>query len=293
MKKGIIANDNDIRMATEPIKMHANKYSHGRVLILGASQEWRGAALMAAYAADNALAALRTGTGFVTIAATKKLIFAAGKLSPVFVVKELKGEVITDTKEIGAIRHDVIVVGPGLEKSNISAKFLEAVAKLEKKKGNMMIIDAAALGVLKGHERLIGKNMILTPHDGEFKALTGIDLKDGKLEERINAAKAFAKQHRCTLVLKGHETIVTDGKRIKIDVSKTPALATMGTGDVLCGIIASYAASHKEPFESAVAGVHVHSIIGDELFKKKGVHITAQDVIDAIPDVLKRFDVIK
>lgn len=280
--KGLFITDKDIKAATAPTGIRSNKYSKGSVLVVGGSNEYKGAMLMAA------LAALRTGCGYVTIAAPRRIIDIASKLSPVFVVRELNGAAEHDAKTVASVRHNVIVLGPGLDPST-NTKFLNSVIKNEEKAKNNIIIDGAILKLVKK----FGSNMSLTPHDGEFKAMTGINLERKSFTERVKAARSFAKTHKCTLVLKGHETIIAKGNRIKVNVSKSPVLATMGTGDVLCGIIAAYAASHHDPFESAVAGVCVHSVAGAMLYKKKGLHITAQDVIDAIPDVLKRFDVIR
>ncbi|MFI5412880.1 MAG: NAD(P)H-hydrate dehydratase [Candidatus Micrarchaeales archaeon] len=293
LSKAIIANDNDIRKATMPLDMHGNKYSHGRVLVIGGSFEWRGATTMASFAANSAIAALRTVSGFVTVAAPKDVLVNASIRSPVFVLEEMNGKVDHDIKKIDSIRHDAVVVGPGIQKKNMSSDFLKRLTQIEKRKENFMIIDAAMIGFLAEKKDMISSNMVLTPHTGEFFQLTGIDLKKKNILERIKTAKEFAAKYGCVILLKGHETIITDGKRVKVNIAKTPALATMGSGDVLCGIIASYIASHKDPFESAVAGAHLHSTIGDMLFKRKGAHIIATDIIDAIPDVLKRFDVIK
>ncbi len=286
--KGILTADKDIRKATKPVGLHSYKYSRGRVLIIADSREWRGAAVMAAYAANNAIAALRTVSGFVTVAAPKGLFQALSDLSPVFVLKELTGNESDYVKTIEGIRHDAIVMGPGIQKLQMA--LLERLVRAEERAGKPIIIDAGVIGLVSKKKSIITRNMILTPHDGEFKTLTGIELEGRDTADRIGAARNFSNKHGCTLVLKGHETIITDGTRLKVNIAKSPALATMGTGDVLAGIIASYAAQHNDLFESAVAGVRAHSLAGDILSKEKGVHILATDIIGALPRVLKKFD---
>jgi NAD(P)H-hydrate epimerase len=214
---------------------------------------------------------------------------------PELIVKQFAGSEFSsdDIPRLAEIRHDVAVIGPGLASTGKSFGSIMEFIKSESARGKGVIIDAAAIKSISRNTSALGKDCIVTPHEGEFKFLTGINLKNKPLEKRIYAAMDFAKSYRCTIVLKGHETIITDGSLLKINVAASPALATMGTGDVLSGIIASYFAAHKNAFESAVAGVYVHSLIGDELYKEKGVHITAEDVIAKIPEVLKRFDVIK
>lgn len=234
-------------------------------------------------------AALRTCSGYVTVAAPSRVVGMVAPSMPIFVYKKLTGVLEKDKATLKKVRRDSVVVGPGMEHTPSNARLVAEILKTERKLGNTVVVDAGALGpaVKSGIS-----GAILTPHDGEFQKIS--EKKPGKTAKaRISAAKGFAKSHKCILVLKGHETIITDGEKVKINKAKSPALATMGSGDVLDGIIASYAARHKNRFECAVAGVHVHSMIADKLFKKKGEHITAQDVIDAIPDTLKGFDVIK
>jgi hydroxyethylthiazole kinase-like uncharacterized protein yjeF len=272
---------------SKPVGIHSNKYSRGSVLIIGGSEKFSGAMFMASFAAENAMAALRTGTGYVTIAAPEPIINLASRISPVFILRKLTGNTAKDLKTIASVRHNVLVLGPGLDGSE-KPQFLKSVLKAEGDKA--IVVDGAMLHFLKGNKKLIGSNMILTPHDGEFGMLTGESLEGKSPDARLRAVKDFMRGSKCTLVLKGHETIIAKGRKIKVNRSRTPALATMGTGDVLCGMIAAYAASGLGSFESAFAAVRAHSMIGDALYRKKGMHIIATDVIEAIPDVLKRFD---
>ena len=107
---------------------------------------------------------------------------------------------------------------------------------------------------------------------------------------RIGEAESLARKKGIVVVLKGHISIVTDGKKTKICRPKSAALATMGSGDVLSGIICGYAAQGAAPFEAACAGVYLHAMIGDRLAKRMGMHIIASDVVEAIPLAIKEFD---
>jgi NAD(P)H-hydrate epimerase len=284
----------DVMLATEPRMMQANKYTHGRILVVGGSKDFHGAPLIAAFAADNAMSALLTGAGYATIAVPSQVADPIRKLSAELIVKPLDWDNVEATvAALAVLKHDTLIIGPGLEQSESTDIIVSGMLKSEKGKGNTVIIDADATRVISKHKDLLGKNMILTPHDGEFRGLTGISLKDAELEDRIKKAIGFAKLQGCTLVLKGHETIITNGDLLKINRAETPALATMGTGDALAGMIAAYAATHKNTFESAAAAVYAHSRIGDMLYAKKGLHITASDVLAGIPDVLKQFDTLR
>ena len=290
----LFAGPGDVMLATEPRPMQANKYTHGRILIIGGSKDYHGAPLIAAFAAENTMSALLSGAGYATIAVPAEVVEPVRKLSMELIVKPLDlGNTAAAISAISAIKHDALVIGPGMEQSEENDRMILEIIKSEKAKGNTIIVDADATRVMAKHKDMLSKNIVLTPHDGEFRNFSGINLKGLTPEERIRKAIGVAKPRGFTLVLKGNETVITNGELLKINRSETPALATIGTGDALDGIIASYSAVHKNSFESAVAAVYVHSRVGDMLYSKKGLHITSQDVLSGIPDVLKQFDTLR
>ncbi len=269
--------------------LDSNKYSNGSLLVVGGSKSYRGAPLMAGFGANAAYSALRSGSGYVTVAVPQGAAYDSFGLLPDLIVKELpEGEREVATT-IAGIKHNVIVVGPGIEKSEVGFGLVNGVVREEASRKNIVVLDAGAIGVVKEYKNMLNRRMILTPHDGEFRELTGIRLSGKSLRERIHAAINFAKGSNCTVVLKGHETIITNGERLKINMAKSAALATMGTGDVLDGVIGSFAASTGKIFESAVAGVYIHSLAGDRLAERMGDGVTAHDVIEEIPKVIKEF----
>jgi NAD(P)H-hydrate epimerase len=109
-------------------------------------------------------------------------------------------------------------------------------------------------------------------------------------DARVNAVKKLANRLGTNVLLKGHVTIISDGRRVKLVEPKTATLATMGTGDVLSGIIGGYMTLNKDVFLSAVAGAYLHARIGDLLYREKGYHAIAADVLEYIPKMLKGFD---
>ncbi|MGC8537408.1 MAG: NAD(P)H-hydrate dehydratase [Candidatus Micrarchaeia archaeon] len=291
----ILSGPGDVALATEPTYLYANKYSRGSVLVIGGSKDYHGAPVLAARAADTAMAALRSGSGYVTVAVPKQIEMLARQQSPGIIVKgfEESPELEGVTEIIHSTKHTAMVLGPGIASLKYSYKKLMAIIKYERELGNRMVIDAGAMRALTKYQNLIRNDMILTPHYGEYKSISGTDLSKETLHNKVMSALDFAKRYNCVLVLKGNETIITNGDLLKINIAKTPALATMGTGDVLSGMIGSYAATHADSFESAVAAVYAHSAIGDALYAEKGSHIIAQDIIDYMPSELKRYDTIK
>lgn len=285
----------DVMLATEPRSLLTNKYRNGSVLIIGGSPVFKGAPVLSAYSAVNALAALRTGSGYVTLMTPKSATPSLQSTPAELIIRPMSSNALQsqDIDTIKDIKHDVLLFGSGIDINMTDYRTLKALLDYEKGAGRPVVVDGTGLRLLAKYKNLITSNMVLTPHDGEFKALSGIDTQDVPLEKRLSAAIDFAKNYSCTLVLKGHDTVITDGRLLKINRAKTPALATMGSGDVLAGMIASYSALHPNLMDSAAAAVYVHSTIGDILYAKKGLHIIADDIITELPGVLRQFDVIK
>ncbi len=290
----LLTGPGDAMLATQPRSLYTNKYENGSVLIIGGGVKFKGAPVLEGYGASNAFSALRAGSGYVTILAPKSAVHAIASMSPELIVNPLSSDTLQaqDVAMIGSLKHNVLVFGSGMDPDITCYRQLKALFDAEKKANRSVIVDGMGLRLVSKYKNLITNNMVLTPHDGEFKALSGVDTKAQSLYKRIYAALDFAKTYGCTLVLKGHDTIITDGKLLKVNRAKTPALATMGTGDVLAGIIASYAALNRNLFESAAAAVYVHAAIGDKLYAQRGIHITAQDVIAELPETMKQFDTI-
>ena len=128
-----------------------------------------------------------------------------------------------------------------------------------------------------------GRVTILTPHDGEFARIGG-DLSHG---DRIRAAREFAMNHGCILVLKGHRTVTaTPEGNVLVNTTGNSGLAKGGSGDVLTGIIASLLAQGATPVQAAAAGVWMHGRAGDLAARRLTEYaMTPSDVIDVLPAV--------
>ena len=128
-----------------------------------------------------------------------------------------------------------------------------------------------------------GRVTVLTPHDGEFARLGG-DLSDG---DRLAAARAFARDHGCVLVLKGHRTItaVPEGNAL-VNTTGNSGLAKGGSGDVLTGVVASLLAQRATAVQAAAAGVWIHGRAGDLAAAARTAYgMTPEDVVSALPEV--------
>jgi NAD(P)H-hydrate epimerase len=239
-------------------------------------------------------AALRAGAGLVKVATPAEILPVVAAGNPCYMTAGLADDADgriaasafeTLTKLMEA--HDVLAIGPGLDRS---ADLSALLAKLAGTVSKPMAIDADGLNAFVGQiEKLRAGNVprIITPHPGEFARLAGVDVKAVQANRR-DLAVEFAARQNVIVVLKGHGTIVTDGKRVYQNTTGNPGMATGGTGDVLTGIIAALVGQHLPPFEAAQLGVFVHGLAGDLARDQIGeVSLIASDLLDFLPPALR------
>jgi len=163
----------------------------------------------------------------------------------------------------------------GITKEKEAQDACQKIVNYALSNGKKVIADADAISAITdmlGAKRIDTTNLLITPHDSEFYQFSGLKLRheDSNIFDRIEAAKKIAKEKGINILLKGHNTIITNGEKIKINRSNTPNLSTMGTGDVLSGIIGAFAAMGNDLFEAAAAGAYLHSKAGEVLAMKRG-----------------------
>ncbi len=270
----------------KPRDPHSHKGDYGRLLIVGGSDVYSGAPALAG------MASLRTGVGLVFIAAPRRISSVIRSYSPDLIVHELCDDVVT-SRDLSAIselltQSDALVLGPGIGRSSGTNVVIPRIIQKAHAMKKSILVDADAIRAVAGM-RYDGINMILTPHAGEFKALSGVEVPL-EWRKRVPICVDFAKRKRCVLLLKGHETVVTDGFRVKVNRTGNPGMAKGGMGDVLSGIIGAFLAQHVEPFDAAVAGAFLHGRAGDLLLKEKGFHMISSDLVEILPAVLKQYD---
>ncbi|MCX5771579.1 MAG: NAD(P)H-hydrate dehydratase, partial [Candidatus Hydrogenedentes bacterium] len=156
-----------------------------------------------------------------------------------------------------------------------------------------MLIDADGLNALARQPDTLleaAGPRVLTPHPGEMARITGMKVSQ-VLEAREQVAAAFAGRYSCTLVLKGHNTLVVGpepGRGLRgpfINTTGNSGLASGGTGDVLSGLIGGLMAQGMGPLDAALLGVYVHGLAGDLAAAAKTQRaMIASDVINALPD---------
>jgi len=266
--------------------INSNKYTNGKLFILAGSPGFTGAAYL------SSLSALRAGSGAVILGIPESLNEVMEiKTTEVITLPLADNEFKSFSKDSYDIIKeklewcDVCLIGPGIGRDE---EALELVRMVVSQNNNNFVIDADGIFAFKGHLDLLKKkkrNIILTPHYGEFSNLAGISLSEIK-QDFHTIAREFAAEYNLVLGLKNSPTIITDGKNFYINSTGRENLATIGSGDVLSGIIASTFSRTLDAMGSTVYGMFVHGRCGDILFEKSGDSATiATDLIDEIPIV--------
>jgi len=263
------------------------KGTRGRVLIIGGTPGLTGAVCLAANGA------LRSGAGYVSVAVpAPALATAEAKLTaPVksALPSTPDGALLPDAVEWvldAASRSDAVVLGPGLGRA---ASTCEAVRQIVEKLDVPLLIDADALYALGSDLRLVAARIaptVLTPHSAEAARLLGTT-PEAVDSDRIAAVRALA-VGGATAVLKGPATLLAHGRRIIVNPTGGPGLATLGTGDVLSGVIGALLARGMLAIDAAVLGTYLHGAAGDAATRDlTAVCCTAEDVIAYLPEAVR------
>lgn len=278
-----------MRSVLHPLPPEAGKEARGRVLIVGGSDRYPGATLLASRSAA------RCGAGVVTVAAARSVVEMIGGRDAnitFFPLAEAQPAVIATAaaaqlSPLLANKIRALLIGPGLAHAAGTDDLVVAV--LRNARSVTTIVDADGLNALARTEdwpSVLPPRTILTPHDGEAARLAGrVVPKDS---ERIAFAERHAAEWRVTLVLKGAVTVVTDGKRTYVHDAPNPALGVGGSGDALGGAVAAFVARGLPPLAAAAAAVWVHGRAGALLASEIGESgALATEIVDALPRALR------
>ncbi len=262
-------------------KPDSHKGDYGRVLVFAGSRGMAGAAVLASEAA------YRSGAGLVYLACPESLVDVLSVKQTCAVVRPLPERGAADRVLEYAASCDVAVIGPGLSTNPAVA---EAVRELVVGLEIPFVLDADGLNAFIDFPDLLQRGhapRVLTPHPGEAGRLLKRSIEEVQAD-REGAAKELASRFLAVAVLKGHRTLISDGKRLAVNRTGNPGMATGGTGDVLAGVIAALIGQGLPPYDAAVLGVHVHGRAGDRAAKRTGqTSLMATDVLAALPEVFK------
>jgi ADP-dependent NAD(P)H-hydrate dehydratase len=269
------------------IPQQADKEVRGRVLVIAGSREIPGAALLAA------TAALRAGAGKLAIATCRsvadQLAFAVPEARVIALPESARGSLSVEGVQLldaSARAADAVLVGPGLMDETGTNEFVAAL--LPMLAHTPVILDALAMNVVKAKERF-AQPVLITPHAGEMAHLLGCS-KDEISANPEHAASTASNDWNAVIALKGAVTLIATphGGHWRHD-GGGPGLATSGSGDVLAGLIAGFAAQ-QAPLEQACAwGVVLHGLAGARLARRLGpLGYLARELPAEIPALLKK-----
>lgn len=274
---------------------YSNKGTFGKVAVIAGSKNMAGAAYFAA------CAAYRTGVGLVKVVTPECNREILQTLLPEAMLTTYTGkEDLPEAVSEAVGFADAVIIGPGLGQSEESELLVSLLRETlhEKTDAPTSVWDADALnllakrmekeGCVSMEERLeymnafLPERSVLTPHPGELSRLLGISVSEitGSF---LQTAKRIATGSKATYVLKDAVTLTINNTGCVVNSTGNNGMATGGSGDVLCGVIAALAAAGKDPFTAAAVGVWLHGAAGDAAQKNVGAApMIARDLLQAI-----------
>ncbi|MGB3988105.1 MAG: NAD(P)H-hydrate dehydratase [Minisyncoccales bacterium] len=270
--------------------IESRKYDFGMVIIIGGSDFYSGSPAL------SAMAAFRSGADMVRIIAPKRAADIIASFTPDMAAYPLKGNYLTqkdipilvsmtEAAKVAARDNIAVVLGGGI---GLSKETQDTVLEYLSKISVTTIIDADAITAIKSDPKVLeGKECIITPHYNEFYRLTGKDIYELPLEEKIETVKEEARDLGATILLKGSVDIISDGSEVAINEIGSPYLTVGGCGDTLAGIVGAIASRKTPAVKAASAAAYINVVAGRLAAQKFGESLTALDLIGFIPNVIK------
>jgi ADP-dependent NAD(P)H-hydrate dehydratase len=274
----------DMLSLLPPRNPEARKGDNGLVLVVGGNRFYHGAPVF------SALAAARCGADLVFLAVPNVIVNPVRSYTPDYIVFPLPDDRLTT----GSVRkllkwlpkiHSA-VIGPGMGRQRLDA--LQFLIRELLSRNVKLVIDADAIvpDIVKVAK---GKQVVFTPHPGEFRR--GFQSEFGNtIESKTEAVKRAAEVNSVTIVVKGFIDVVSDGSSVFVDRQGSAGMTIGGTGDALSGIISALLAKGIDEVHAGAIGTYIVGVAGSFACNRLGFHIVATDLIDEIPNVLRRFD---
>ncbi|MBP9700500.1 NAD(P)H-hydrate dehydratase [Candidatus Woesebacteria bacterium] len=267
----------------------SHKGQNGKVMVIGGSELFHAASR---WALD-------------VVASMVDMVFYSSVPLNNALIREAKGEfwsgVIVPRGELENYlsEADVVLIGPGMTRQTLNDRSYDQLSDqdwntntykitnylLQKYSHKKWVIDAGALQMVDPH--LLQKQMICTPHQGEFAQLAqkvGISLSSDLKKDTQQVSVALGS---VTIVHKGEIDFVCQGEREQAVSGGNAGMTKGGTGDVLAGLIAGLYTMSDDPFSVGVVGSYVNKTAGDQLFSQVGPFYSTQQLVLQIPKVLK------
>jgi NAD(P)H-hydrate epimerase len=267
----VYAGPGDVAARVPRRRRDAWKGSAGRVAVVGGSRLYAGAPILAA------LGAYASGVDLVYLVSPGS--YQAAVSRPELVPRS------PEEVDAAVARSHAVVLGPGMGVSEEAASLAERVLAEAERGGKLVVVDADALKmVARGMVRLRG-NVVLTPHRGEARELLG-----GEELPQAQAAAKIAERYGETVVVKGPvDAVCSPAGLCRLNETGVPEMSVGGTGDVLSGVIAGFAARRAaaglpyDPVNTAAAALYAVGRAGELALERRGESITPLDVVEEIP----------
>ncbi len=277
MKTIKTANPNDIKFFVEKIQLpmkNSHKGQNGKMLIVGGSQLFHSASLWSAEVASHFV-------DMVHYCSTEENneIFLSLK-------KKFRNGIVVSRKDVDsyAEEDDVILVGPGLERTKETKDLVDSMLKNHSTK--RFVLDAGALQMMNTDLlKKLTQPAIVTPHQKEFEGMFKFSITDQSLEQIAASVRCTAEEEDCIILLKAIHDFVSDGSDEYVIEGGNQGLTKGGTGDILAGLAASFYV-RSDGLSSAICASYVLKKTADELFKSRGYWYNNSDILDTIPKVV-------
>lgn len=281
----------DVKDCFEKRDKNSNKGSFGHQLNICSSYKMFGAGVIAT------LAGMRSGAGLVKLMLPESAypLAASHMIQPLFEPSPENGEKTFSRDAIKNAETQLkwassVVLGCGIGVNDDTRALCEYVLKNSEVP---VILDADGINCINGRISIIKEikaPIVLTPHPLEMARLISETTAEIQ-ENRINKAKAFAKETGATLVLKGANTVVSDGERVFVNLTGNPSMAMGGTGDMLSGMIGAFIAQGMSALNAAKCAVYIHGLCGDfaaEKISQRGILVS--DMLEQLGALMSRFE---
>ncbi len=261
-------------------QQNSNKSSFGRILNIAGSKKYKGSAYL------SSASALKTGAGYVTLASVDCVCESVSAMLPevaFYPLNSTQDGSISNDKIDDLYKHDVISAGCGITQNpntkDFLVKLLNSVNPSQK-----IVLDADGINIVSCCKDEVSlKNVVITPHPKELARFLNVEPEE-IINNREKYARIASQAYGCITLLKGHNTVITNGDEVYINPTGNSSLAKAGTGDVLTGIIAGFMAQKVNSMDAAILGAYVHGLSAQIISEKMTQYcVLASDVIEYLP----------
>lgn len=257
------------------------KGNYGRILLIGGSENYGGAIIMATTAAVN------SGAGLTAVATHPLNLTALHARLPEAMFIDWRDAKLADLIK----KMDVVVCGPGLGMSDLAKQIMVILRRCTSEK-QTVVLDASALDLIsqdKSYLPINAGHLILTPHQMEWQRVSQIRIPFQTDGANIEALNQLIPDSNAMLVLKSNHTHVYDGTgQIFVNPIGNPGMATGGMGDTLAGIIGGFVAQFGPSVDTVLAAVYIHSLAGDMINKEDYV-VRPTEISKVLPKLMKKY----